>query len=276
MKLTIILLFLLAAVTFSCRQSEMVDTPGALRTQSPSAVPFAVGGHAHKFPLDSAFGLMANLSRTPVLSDLTARYGWGGSFPVSAFRVGSANQGVLLWYCFQGGANPRFFLALEQLKSYDPANMPKQPSGDLLVVPTGTFKNPFTKASDPAAFSEFIARPQPDPAGWQFLGADVVNRYIKSADSLFRQRTDGSGDRYNYYPFGFFSVLHESDFNSFLDKAGKDGFVRYYFGYDEKDRPNRLRIILLTADGTGRASLSLRTAGDPGAMQKSWPPPPFN
>jgi hypothetical protein len=275
MKTRLIFFVILLAGIAACQQSDMVQTDGALRTTDESGI-IPLGGHAHQYPLTSSVRLMTNLVGAANLSDLTAGFGWGGSFPVNAFRVSASNQGVLLWYCFKGGRNPQMFLALEQLKDYDPHNMPKEPASSELLVPSVVFKNNLSGARSESAVREFLRNQTGDQASWITLAASEVKGYIKSADSLFQTVRDGQGERYNNYMFGFFSVRHEAAFNEFLDTAGENGYIRYYFGYDENDRPNRIRIILMAADARGvNASLS-RTSDDGSTMQRSWPPPPDN
>lgn len=262
-------------LALSACQPDMVKTDGALRTLSDSQI-MPLGGHAHQYSLDSSVRLMTNLASAPRLAALAEGYGWGGSFPVSAFRVSPGNQGVMLWYCFRGGNNPQMFLALEQLKDYDPANLPQRPNSSELIGPTTIFRNTFDAVPDEGRIREFLFSRKGDESGWVTFAGHAVNNYITSADSLFRENTDANGERYNNFMFGFFSVDHESDFNAFLDRAGENGFIRYYFGYDEKDRPNRIRIILTVADAKGAYRFSSRTNDGGDSMQKSWPPPPDN
>lgn len=255
-----------------------VETQGALRTTGPDGI-LALNGHAHQYPVDSSLTLLSNMAGAAKLTSLTSDFGWGGSFPAAAFRVASANQGILLWYCFKGGSNPQMFLALEQLKDYDPANLPRSPISDVLLVPSVVFRNNLQGISDENSVREFLGSQTGDQPIWTTLAAAEVNRYILSADSLFNSVTDSQGERYNHYMFGFFSVRHELGYDAFLDKAGENGFIRYYFGYDEKDRPNRVRIILMAADSRGVNQAFVRTTHEEdgcGSLQKSWPPPPDN
>ncbi len=258
----------------SCQLPE-VQTDGALRTAGSSGI-LPLGGHAHQYALDSSVLLLSNLAGAAKLADLTTDFGWGGSFPAAAFRVSEANQGVLLWYCFKGGNNPQLFLALEQLNDYDPANLPKKPISSELIVPSTIFRNSLQGLSDKGSVRDFLRSQDGDQSEWSTLAAADVNHYILSADSLFNSVTDSQGERYNHYMFGFFSVRHEAGYNDFLDRAGENGFIRYYFGYDEKDRPNRIRIILMTVDSRGVNTAIARTNDDESTLQKSWPPPPDN
>lgn len=259
----------------SCQLPD-VETRGALRTTGPDGI-LALNGRAHQYPVDSSVALLANMAGAANLASLTSDFGWGGSFPASAFRVASTNQGILLWYCFKGGNNPQMFLALEQLKDYDPANMPTAPISNELLVPSTVFRSNLKGATGPGAVRDFLESQTGDLPGWTTLASSDVNRYILSADSLFNLATDSNGERYNRYMFGFFSARHEAGYNSFLDRAGENGFIRYYFGYDEKDRPNRIRIILMAANSMGVNKSFSRTSDDPGgSLQRSWPPPPDN
>lgn len=272
-KVLPILLVCLAA----CQLPD-VETRGALRTTGPDGI-LALSGHAHEYPVDSSVTLLSNLAGAAKLVSLTSDFGWGGSFPVSAFRVSSANQGILLWYCFKGGSNPQMFLALEQLDDYDPANLPTSPISSELLVPSVVFRNNFQGASDASSVRDLLGSHTGDQSEWSTLAAADVNRYILSADSLFNFVTDSQGERYNRYMFGFFSARHEAGYDNFLDRAGENGYIRYYFGYDEKDRPNRIRIILMATDSRGVNQAFARTTHEEdgcGSLQRSWPPPPDN
>lgn len=265
----------LLLIFLSCQNSEMVQTDGALRTTDASGI-LPLGGNAHKYSFDSSVVLLSNLAARAPLSQISSSFGWGGSFPVSAFRVASANQGVLLWYCFRGGNEPQMFLALEHLRDYDPANLPRQPISQELAGPTHIFNNPLGRQAGESSIREFLRTQSGDQPGWVTLASGQVAKYIASADSVFRKYPDENGEKYNNYMFGFFSVRHEAGFDAFLDRAGENGYIRYYFGYDEKDKPNRIRIILMAVDAKGVNKSYGRTADDGGSMQKSWPPPPDN
>jgi len=270
------LLAILLVGLASCQPPEGVKSPGASRTKDDAGIiPF--GGHAHQYPLESSLRLLSNLARTSELSRVPADFGWGGSFPVDAFRVATADQGVMLWYCYRGGSNPQLFLALEHLRDYDPHNMPTAPESDELLVPSTVFHYDLPEGRDEDAMREFLSNQTGDQPQWITVPTSEIRGYINSADSLFNEMVDSQGERYNNYMFGFFSVRHEAAFDEFLNKAGKNGYIRYYFGYDENDRPNRIRIILMAVSADGVNTALSKTLDDGGStMQRSWPPPPDN
>lgn len=260
----------------ACTPPEMTKD-AALRTTDETGI-IPIGGHAHQYPTDSSVKLMSNLVHTAGLDNLTEDFGWGGSFPASAFQVSATNQGVLLWYCFRAGQNPELFLALEHLESYDPHNVPRKPISTSLTLPSTIFRaSPATMNSEDA-IREYLRTASGDLPTWTTASAETINRYVISADSLFGVHRDPYGERYNNYMFGFFSVLHEAAFQAFVESAGENGYIRYYFGYDERDRPNRVRIILMAVDAKGNNQAMARVTDDGGggSMQRSWPPPPDN
>lgn len=259
----------------SCTQPEMARDSELRTTDESGMIP--IGGHAHQYPIDSSVKLMSNLLQTEGLDQVTEVYGWGGSFPASAFRVSSVNQGVLLWYCFRGGEDPALFLALEHLKEYDPHNLPRHPVNNELTLPTTIFYSSPVDLTSEASIRDYLRSASGDLPLWNTARADVIHAYVVSADSLFGMYRDPQGERYNNYMFGFFSVRHESAFDAFVESAGENGYIRYYFGYDERDRPNRIRIILMAVNAKGENRSMLRTNDDGGSsMQRSWPPPPDN
>ncbi len=258
----------------SCSQPEVAGD-AALRENSPTDF-MPVGGHAHQFPADSSVKLMFNLVQGADLAQLGENFGWGGSFPASAFVVSPENQGVMLWYCFRSGPDPELFLALEQLREYDAHNLPRLPGSDVLTAPSAILRANASDLGSEDAIRDHLLAETGDMPGLVQVGAAEVGRYITSADSLFDRYRDAQGERYNNYMFGFFSVLHEAAFNDFVASAGPNGYIRYYFGYDERDKPNRIRIILMAVNAKGVNLAIARVMDDPTSMQRSWPPPPEN
>lgn len=260
----------------SCSPPEMARD-SELRTTDESGI-IPIGGHAHQYPIDSSVRLMSNLMHTAGLDEVSEVFGWGGSFPASAFRVSSVNQGVLLWYCFRGGANPELFLALEHLNEYDPHNLPRRPVSNELTLPSTIFYSNSAVGRNEESIRDYLRTATGDQSQWNTAPAEEINAYVISADSLFGIYRDAQGERYNNYMFGFFSARHEAAFEAFVESAGENGYIRYYFGYDERDRPNRVRIILMAVDSRGiNQSMARINDGDGGgSMQRSWPPPPEN
>ncbi|MBL7851318.1 MAG: hypothetical protein JNN04_10485 [Cyclobacteriaceae bacterium] len=268
-SMTVILLSLA-----SCGQPEPTSDVALRTTDSAGIIP--IGGHAHLFPTDSSVRLMFNLVSSAQLAKYSENFGWGGSFPASAFRVSAINQGVMLWYCFRGGSRPDLFLALEHLEEYDPHNLPRGPIQTELTVPTAIFRvNPESLKSE-SDIRDYL-KETGDVSGWKTLNAGEIRRYIASADSLFTLYPDIHGERYNSYMFGFFSARHEAAFDAFIASAGENGYIRYYFGYDERERPNRIRIILMAVNAKGVNQAMARVSEEGyGTMQRSWPPPPID
>ncbi len=274
--LTIVLAFVLFACTVQLDEISK-SVPGQA---TPDASALALMKRSHAFPFDSAALLVSNLLAIPNLNKTVATYGGGGTFPASLFQVSTENAGIIFWYGFDA-RKKEIFLALEQLKSYDVHNMPTHPMSKTLYRPLTTFKNTVTGQPEKTTVKNNLARQVISDNGVVTIDNVTLTRHMNSFDSLLARMPDANGERYNKYLFSFFHDKRDGLFETFTGQGGKNGLVRYYFGYDEHDVPNRIRVVLIAVDANGRnvtaANGAARTNGDDGlTLQRSWPPPAGN
>lgn len=265
-QLLVFLVLLLANAACTPKKQTETSTQSLLRTPLDS---IALAKHNHQISFDSAALLISDLYTIPALGNLATTYALGGTFSVNSFNVGKDSSGVMLWSCFKPGPAPELFLALERLKQYDNRNPPATPVSKTLSRPDFTFRdnNP---QHDAPAIRQYLETQVISKNGSTPIDEATVLRHIHSFDSL--QAT--LPEKYNAYPFSYFQRNDDGVFEKFLDQARPNGFVRYYFGYDERKETNRIRVILVATDESGRNII--RTAGgDAVLMEYAWPPPPW-
>lgn len=274
-------IFLLAACSGNKKPTaETAVTDALLEAPAPAPVD-DLAKRSHKIPFDSAALLVSDALNNASLNKVLTSYSFGGTFPVKLFRVSPDSSGIILWSCYKGGKKPEFYLALEQLKSYDTTNLPKAPTSKNLMRPQFLFKNTMARPYTTPAVKKFIENQVIPRNGATSIDNASVVKNINSFDSLMAAMPDGSGKKYNEHPFSYFRESTDGTFSKFLDQAGANGFVRYYFAFDEKEKPNRIRVILVAVDAAGKnitrtAATATTSAGDALILQKSIPPPPYN
>ncbi|MBX2899811.1 MAG: hypothetical protein KF775_09170 [Cyclobacteriaceae bacterium] len=256
--------FILLAVLVAC-QAKKTDT----ETQSVAATAAAP---SFFIALDPASQMISDYLVHPTL-DLS-RYTLGGVFPVSDFMPDNKNEGLLMWYCFDT-SRKQIFMAIEPLHHYDTASLPKAPLQAILKKPEQTFL--YTNPSPaPADVKDFILNQKLTGASAN-LGQAVAARYVKSFDSLMQKTQDAAGKSYQKYPLNYF--IWWNDYKTFVSWAGTDGYIRYYYGFDEGHTPNRIRIVLIAADKNGNTITGAQARSEDGGgegLQNGWPPPPFH
>jgi hypothetical protein len=242
--------------------------------QAPAPVPaIDLFKRSHKIPFDSAALLVSDALNNESLNKVLSSYSFGGTFPVKLFRISPDSSGIILWSSFKGGKKPEFYLALEQLKSYDTTNLPKAPTSKNLARPLLLFKNTMMKPYNTSSVKKFIESQTIAKNGATSIDNASVVKNINSFDSLMAAMPDGNGKKYNEHPFSYFRESTDGTFSKFLDQAGPNGFVRYYFAFDEKEKPNRIRVILVAVDAIGKNITSIN-GSEALILQKSVPPPP--
>lgn len=266
-QLLVFLVLLLANAACTPKKQTETSTQSLLRTPLDS---IALAKHNHQISFDSAAILISDLYTIPALGNLATTYALGGTFSVNSFNVGKDSSGVMLWSCFKPGPAPELFLALERLKQYDNRNPPTTPVSKTLSRPDFTFRDNNPQHNAPA-IRQYIETQVISKNGSTAIDEATVVRHIHSFDSL--QAT--LPEKYNAYPFSYFQRNDDGVFEKFLDQARPNGFVRYYFGYEEKEIPNKIRVILVAVDSTGKNIVSIESKGDAVIMQKGAPPPPW-
>lgn len=266
MKKQLFPFLLLLIVSAACTPKKQPETS----TESLLQVPVDsadLSKHNHQIPFDSAALLISDLFNIPALSNLATTYALGGTFPVNQFNVGKDSSGVILWSCFKPGPKPGLFLALEHLKEYDIKNPPTTPLSKILAQPEFTFKDNNPQHDAPAV-EQYLETQIISKNGSTPIDNAIVVKHIHSFDSLLGTLPE----KYNAYPFSYFQRNDDGVFEKFLDQARPNGFVRYYFGYDEKEIPNKIRVILVAVDAAGK-NIVKTEAGSAVILQRSIPPP---
>lgn len=271
MKKNLRQLLLLLIVSAACspkKQPDSAATESLLQAPVDSAA-YDLTKHNHRISFDSAAMLISDLYKVPSLENLASTYALGGTFPVSQFNVGKDSSGVILWFCFKAGTSPELFLALERLKEYDIKNPPKEPVSKVLAKPDFTFKDSDPQHDVPAIERYLESQVSTKNASGPIDNATVV-RHIHSFDSL--QAT--LPEKYNTYPFSYFQRNDDGVFEKFLDQARPNGFVRYYLGYNEKEIPNKIRVVLIAVDAAGRNIINMDE--ETAVILEKATPPPYN
>jgi len=236
------------------------------------AVPTVLPDRSHRFSFDSTALLISNFLMKTELNKIASSYALGGTFPASQLKLQPNSKGILFWFCFKPGKNPEFFLASEQLEKYDMTNLPRMPLANTLLIPEFTFKKT-DEVQDVLSVKDFLKDQVTPGTGARSIDNASVSMYINSFDSLMTAIADEKGEKYNQYSFSFFARNKAKEVERFLEQAGDDGFVKYYFGYDENDKPNRIRVILISGDSFGKNKITTRQKDEVLILQKSWPPP---
>lgn len=273
MKKNLLLLAFSIVLLAACSGNKKPATETAAADallQAPAQAPVIdLTKRSHKISLDSASLLVSNILNIPALNKVVSSYALGGTFPVKSFRVLPENSGIILWSCVTEGKNPELFLALEQLKSYDTARLPKSPASQSLMRPQFLFKNAMTAPYTAASARKFIEGHTITKNG----ELPITNGEVVNGMDGFNLLMGTMPERYNKYPFSYFRESEDGTFKQFLDQAGENGFVRYYFGFNETEKVNLIRVILVAVDAAGKNITSIN-GGEALILQRSWPPPP--
>jgi len=281
MKKYVPLLLLLLTMACTLQLDEEATTATISERVQNDANMMALMKRSHKFPFDSAALLVSDMLAIPALNKMAGSFAAGGTFPVELFRVSPDSSGIIFWYGFDPDKK-EVFLALEQLKNYDVYHLPTGPTGATLIRSASTFTSAVTTPFDRASVKSHLQNETITNNEIEEIDNVTLRRHMNSFDSLLSTMPDNKGEKYNEYLFSFFHDSKDGTFEQFLSQAGKNGYVRYYFGYDEHDTPNRIRVILVAVDEQGKnitgTNAGGRTnSGDDGlTLQRSYPPPPIN
>jgi hypothetical protein len=267
---TLIAIALLLCLT-NCGSKKSAESPTASSLSALADTTALSTEHSHKVTLDEAAVYISDFVRMPAIANL-AGYTLGGTYPVRHLKIAPDSVGIIFWFCFKPKAK-EIFPAVEQLKNLDTSNLPKQPSGKWLIRPDAPFKNIMGSSNSAAAVKSFLNNHSVTLNTASKIESKSVMQYVQSFDSLLATMPDNNKEKYNKYPLSIFMENSKKEFDHFLSRAGKNGYIRYYLGYDENEKPNRIRVILIAADSLGRNITTLKNAND-AVLQKSVPPPP--
>lgn len=234
--------------------------------------------------IEEAAKLSYTYLKHPELSKIFNSYSTGGTLPAKYFEIKYDSGGVLFWFCYKPGNNPELFLAMEQLEWYDTTRLPQKPISNFLKKSKNLFKYNGSTSSSKDVINYFVTHTESVNEDEDIPNA-LVQQYVNSFDSLMNAKSDGKG-KYCTYPFSFFDrrrdfedgkFVQSRDYEDFISQTPKNGFVRYYLGFDENDSSNRIRVILFSTDSSGRNITKKRPSSksnDALILQRSWPPPP--
>ncbi|MFZ5999309.1 MAG: hypothetical protein ACOYW3_02290 [Bacteroidota bacterium] len=227
------------------------------------------------FPAEDTadIGSLSMNALSPV-KDLVTQF-YGGIFDSYHFQVKPGFSGIRFWYCYNtDNPNlPTFFLALEQVPSYNEKN-PEQTyssANTLLIVPE-VFKYEGTDTSK-TSILDFINKKDAGktPTSNRVIPYSTVQKYALA----FKQH---ASKMIPYNPCKYVVAYFENNsyFNDFMWRQPSK--IGYFLGLTTADghKPNYLRPVLAGFAADGSIIASKKLAGGEPFLQKSWPPPPDN
>lgn len=205
----------------------------------------------------------------------------GGSFDASVIEEWRSAEdkifsGLLFWFCLdQSIPNVnRLYLAVEPMYDFtypkgqtEFDNTKWEPSLEKLLIPCQYFIKSIYRNSSKEIENLLKIHTNTDFEKTEYLENKIINDdSIKFKNSFFNQ--------FQTYPFAYFiSEEHGNRYFENFFNSGAVKYVRYYFGFDDGDFPNKIRLILVPVDGGGKNINNTSIYSDY-LLQKSWPPPP--
>ena len=193
-KLPLLGLLLLMACTLQV--DETADNAVITERLQNDASMMALMKRSHKFPFDSAVILVSDMLAIPALNKMAGTFAAGGTFPAELFRVSPDSSGIILWHGFDPATN-EVFLSLEQLKSYDVYNLPKQPTGRKLIRSSSTFKSAAANQFDRTSVKTYLRNEVINDNTTEEIDNATLQKHMNSFDSLLSNMPDSKGEKYN-------------------------------------------------------------------------------
>lgn len=217
----------------------------------------------HILSFAEAETLIENFVNHPILGDIAVNKAISGTVDKNSFQPQEDPKpgkwsGKMAWYCC-GDNSPyachSFFLAFEQFNNYDSGAAPSQPQH--LELQIANEQHTFSPGQSIKDMLLQDQRALLNPMNFKLSRAEV-NTYIQSYASDFPK--DENNAPFNTHPFGFFnnnspSSGGQSEWEAFIGQPGLVA-IRYYFGYDGSETTNRIRVILVGVNGSGKNMLS--------------------
>lgn len=263
------------------RESTASTTLNSADTEAKkgSAVPMV------KIHPDTAAKLVSNYLLHSDLTKIFKHRYLGGTIQKKYFQVDTANSGIIFWFCYRTCKNPEFFLALEQLKTWSTINaqLPSEPASDSLIITKNMISHTGISLTQNGVKKHLFEHRQKGN-DVEFISKKLVQAYIHNFDSIMKSHMDKKERKYCNYNFSYCDKSRDydfkksqyvtnTDFQDFLNQTPKDGFIRYYLGFNEHEPENRIRVILFSVDKNGKPITKIGK-NNPIILQKSWPPPP--
>lgn len=206
----------------------------------------------------------------------------GGTFRADEIKEWRQNpdfSGLMFWFCLDnsGEIKGKLYLAVEPKYNF---TFPKE----LADFEKVTWE-PHLKTLPIAGqfFEETIFNTSEDQK-YEFLLSHTEEKFekngtkenveVKKDSDIFK--SDSLLGSFQKYPFAYF--ISEEDGKKYFENffnSGNVTYIRYYIGFDEGSRPNRLRLILVPVGEGGENIVNISLQTDY-LLQKSWPPPPYS
>ncbi|MCA1764421.1 MAG: hypothetical protein ABR574_05975 [Cryomorphaceae bacterium] len=217
----------------------------------------------HLITFAEAQTLIENFVNHPILGDIALNKAVSGTIDKNSFQTQEEPKpglwsGKMAWYCWDTNSPyvyHSFFLAFEQFNNYNSNAAPGQP--EHLELQIANKQHTFTPGQ---SVGDMLLNEQHallNPINFK-LSRAVVNSCVQSFGTDFPK--DQSNAPFNTHPFGFFnnnspSGGGQSEWEAFIGQPGLVA-IRYYFGFDGSETTNKIRVILVGVNGSGKNMLS--------------------
>lgn len=234
-----------------------------------------------KISLDDAISLVLNFLKQDRLFAIGTKNGIGGILQKESLipkKALGAYYGKMFWFCENNNPTdkfPKIFLAVED-GEYSIEQVPNEPSNDQL-----TYGKKFILYDQPKVDSDSVRSFLQNG----FNPSEESDEKISKTDCikmLSHVAQDKSGANYNKYYCSFFEYTGfvSDEFARFMEQPNL-AYVACLFGYDDSHQAyfdsNRIRVILMGLDSTGKPiSVTEELTDSTMMLQHSWPPPPPN
>jgi len=196
----------------------------------------------------------------------------GGTFNVKEFKNQAQKKefsGLMFWFCLD--SNGKLYLGWEPKFNFEyPNNKPDEsaslePIQNNLIIPSQLFGRDL---NDNVDHEIFVRTHNCNPP--------LLDDHLKKEDAILYKRNFLNHKIYKThqkYAHAYFEDKEEKFVQNFLNITGIE-HVRYYFGYDNTEKPNYIRVFLAPVDAIG-ANIQIKDFRSKGELlQKSVPPPP--
>ncbi|MDZ4751801.1 MAG: hypothetical protein SGI87_09320 [Flavobacteriales bacterium] len=214
----------------------------------------------HRIGFDTLLKYTSAFISDPKLADAAKNVCFGGATSIDIL-IGKRHHknldvfdGFAGWWCWNDSMQnglPEFFIAFEHHSTHDEFNIQNFPVSDSVSIS----QNNFTYGGSTANWNEYLLNHTTFPI--------LPDRTVKTADiknlaRYFRYKFPykyKGGQPYNEYSVAFFrNDIACNTLTEFLNQFENYRFpyVRYYYGLDIHNTANKMRLILVPVDSTGK------------------------
>lgn len=178
-------------------------------------------------------------------------------------------KGLMFWYCLDGDD---FFLALEPWKEeYDESSIQaKRPLAKNLYVPKKLLKE---NLYDRENLADELPVFKDSVINWQKTRSrEIVTAWVENYINFMKDKNNEDFSPYSFFVGWEKNVNYLRNF--FNEKSPRN--LRYFFSYDEVEKPYSLRVILAPVNRWGKNiyKINEKAAVRDDVLQYSWPPKP--